>query len=126
MIEYAWLALVLIALALCGLAWSLDHRRMNRRLHALRHDLASARAAAAQYAVDVRRDMLRLEKEMNQLRPLQIELEHARQELHRLQDVNEMLEAEAHSPHAPHSKIPAPESASIVRVSGFPDTLPLR
>jgi chromosome segregation ATPase len=124
--DYASLALSLIGLGLCGLAWALDRRRMNRRIHALHHDLASARAAAAQYAVDVRRDMLRLEKEMNQLRPLQIELEHARQELHRLQDVNEMLEAEAHSPHAPHSKIPAPESASIVRVSGFPDTLPLR
>ncbi|MEX8503530.1 MAG: hypothetical protein AB3X41_10885 [Leptothrix ochracea] len=113
-------------LAVSGLAWGVDRWRTKRQVRQLEANLETARAAAAQFAVQARQDLMRLEREMRHLRPLQVELEHAQDELNRLRSLHAVLDA-GHSP-GHHYSLPSPDAVaqSMHRPHGFADTLPLR
>ncbi|MEX8498280.1 hypothetical protein [Leptothrix ochracea] len=113
-------------LAVSGLAWGVDRWRTKRQVRQLETNLETARAAAAQFAVQARQDLMRLEREMRHLRPLQVELEHAQDELNRLRSLHAVLDA-GHSP-GHHYSLPSPDAVaqSMHRPHGFADTLPLR
>lgn len=120
-------AVIFIAVgsAIPSMAWGMDRWRTMRKVHQLESNLETARAAAAQFAVQARQDLMRLEREMHHLRPLQVELEHAQDELNRLRALHAVLDAG----HAPgHYALPSPDTVaqSIHRPHGFADTLPLR
>ncbi len=113
-----------IGCAVVGTAWGVDRWRTTRHIRQLEASLETARAAAAQFAVQARQDLMRLEREMHHLRPLQVELEHAQDELNRLRSLHAVLDAAGH-PHGHDYAMPLPD-ASIQRPHGFADTLPLR